>query len=374
MLDVSIRTELLRLMLDLRARARPDLPVHHPRPVARLGDRRPDRGDVPRQDHGDRAGGGGDPRRRGNPYTAALVSVSPSPEPPTAGERAEADDPRRRDAGCRPHPDAAAASGRAVRWPSIDVRGGAAALRRRRRPTRRRAGSRNRTSVGRGIASRGIASRGIASRGTSCPGGGQLTPRAGRRVTSLAAFGVAVALAIPAGTSGAERRRHPPDRHHRGVRFRSIPTSRSSPRRPRRRCSATTCWSDWGPTWSYAPTGFAESWVREGSTWTFTIREGLRWSDGRSANAEDVAFTYDYLLASMDPAYIGPWAPAGNDLPRSGATRGDGRPDKPAVALRRAPRRGDRTDGGRGRRLPDGRADHDPAHDAAPRCRHPDPP
>ena len=42
-----------------------------------------------------------------------------------------------------------------------------------------------------------------------------------------------------------------------------------------------------------------------------------------------MAFTYDYLLASMDPAYIGPWAPAGNDLPRSGATRGDGRPDNP---------------------------------------------
>ncbi len=30
MLDVSIRTELLRLMLDLRKRARADLPVHHP--------------------------------------------------------------------------------------------------------------------------------------------------------------------------------------------------------------------------------------------------------------------------------------------------------------------------------------------------------
>lgn len=84
-----------------------------------------------------------------------------------------------------------------------------------------------------------------------------------------------------------------------------------------------------GPDLGYAPTGFAESWVREGSTWTFKIREGMRWSDGRSADADDVAFTYGYLLASMDPAYVGPWAPAGNDLPRAGATRGDRRPDNP---------------------------------------------
>jgi peptide/nickel transport system substrate-binding protein len=84
-----------------------------------------------------------------------------------------------------------------------------------------------------------------------------------------------------------------------------------------------------GPDLGYAPTGFAESWTRDGSTWTFTIREGLRWSDGRSADADDVAFTFEYLLASMDPAYVGPWAPAGNDLPRSGATRGDRAPDNP---------------------------------------------
>ena len=43
-------------------RARPDLPVHHPRPVTGVGDRGPDRGDVPRQDHGDRPGRAGHPR------------------------------------------------------------------------------------------------------------------------------------------------------------------------------------------------------------------------------------------------------------------------------------------------------------------------
>ena len=84
-----------------------------------------------------------------------------------------------------------------------------------------------------------------------------------------------------------------------------------------------------GPDMAYAPTGFAESWALDGTTWTFTIRDGMRWSDGQVADANDVAFTFQYLLSSMDPAYIGPWAPQGNDLPRSGATRGDRRPDHP---------------------------------------------
>ena len=84
-----------------------------------------------------------------------------------------------------------------------------------------------------------------------------------------------------------------------------------------------------GPDMDYAQTGFAESWSLEGTTWTFTIRDGMRWSDGQVADANDVAFTFQYLLSSMDPAYIGPWAPLGNDLPRAGATRGDRRPDHP---------------------------------------------
>jgi peptide/nickel transport system substrate-binding protein len=84
-----------------------------------------------------------------------------------------------------------------------------------------------------------------------------------------------------------------------------------------------------GPDLGYAPIGFAESWSQDGVRWTFTIRDGLRWSDGRIADANDVAFTFQYFLSSMDPAYLGPWAPLGNDLPRPGATRADGRPDHP---------------------------------------------
>jgi peptide/nickel transport system substrate-binding protein len=55
----------------------------------------------------------------------------------------------------------------------------------------------------------------------------------------------------------------------------------------------------------------------------------MRWSDGQPADASDVAFTFQYILASMDPAYEGPWAPDGNDVPGQGQTRGDGRPDNP---------------------------------------------
>ena len=84
-----------------------------------------------------------------------------------------------------------------------------------------------------------------------------------------------------------------------------------------------------GPDGAYVPTGFAESWTRDGTTWTFKIRDGMRWSDGEIADANDVAFTFRYLLASRDPRYVGPWAPGGNDLPLAGATHADGRADHP---------------------------------------------
>lgn len=86
-----------------------------------------------------------------------------------------------------------------------------------------------------------------------------------------------------------------------------------------------------GPDLEYAPTGFATEWTQsaDGKTWTFKIREGMKWSDGEAADASDVAFTYQYLLDSLDPAYKGPWAPDGNDLPGEGETEGDGSADNP---------------------------------------------
>ncbi len=51
--------------------------------------------------------------------------------------------------------------------------------------------------------------------------------------------------------------------------------------------------------------GLAESWEvsDDGLTWTFNIREGMKWSDGEDITAEDVAFTYQRALD--DP--IGVW-------------------------------------------------------------------
>jgi peptide/nickel transport system ATP-binding protein len=74
-----------------------------------------------------------DPR---NPYTQALVSVSPSPDPPTAGERAkrtilkgETPDAVHIPSGCRFHPRCPLAFDRCLveEPPLIDVGGGQAA-------------------------------------------------------------------------------------------------------------------------------------------------------------------------------------------------------------------------------------------------------
>jgi peptide/nickel transport system substrate-binding protein len=53
---------------------------------------------------------------------------------------------------------------------------------------------------------------------------------------------------------------------------------------------------------------FAESWERaaDGTTWTFKIREGMTWSDGAPATAEDACFSYQIALdAIADEANIG---------------------------------------------------------------------
>jgi oligopeptide/dipeptide ABC transporter ATP-binding protein len=110
MLDVSIRTELLRLMLDLRAeRGLTYLFITHDLSLAwviadriavmylgKIMEIGPAE-QVIRSPH--------------NPYTQALVSVSPTPEPPTAGQRAkrtilvgETPDAAHVPPGCRFHP------------------------------------------------------------------------------------------------------------------------------------------------------------------------------------------------------------------------------------------------------------------------------
>jgi peptide/nickel transport system substrate-binding protein len=54
--------------------------------------------------------------------------------------------------------------------------------------------------------------------------------------------------------------------------------------------------------------GFAESWERaaDGNSWTFKIREGMSWSDGTPATAQDACFSYQLNLdAIAEEANIG---------------------------------------------------------------------
>jgi peptide/nickel transport system substrate-binding protein len=62
-------------------------------------------------------------------------------------------------------------------------------------------------------------------------------------------------------------------------------------------------WYDKG----YRPTpDVASSWETssDGKTWTFHIRAGMTWQDGRPLTARDVAFTYNLIIKAQDASYI----------------------------------------------------------------------
>jgi peptide/nickel transport system substrate-binding protein len=64
---------------------------------------------------------------------------------------------------------------------------------------------------------------------------------------------------------------------------------------------------DFGPNIEPVP-GFADKWERaaDGKSWTFHIREGMKWSDGTPATAEDACFSWGLALAAIaDEANIG---------------------------------------------------------------------
>ena len=135
MLDVSIRTELLRLMLDLRReRGLTYLFITHDLSLAWvIADRIAVMylGKVMEIGPAEQV-----IRSPRNPYTQALVSVSPSPTPPAPGERArrtilagETPDAAHVPSGCRFHPRCPLAFDRCIREepPLFDVGGGQAA-------------------------------------------------------------------------------------------------------------------------------------------------------------------------------------------------------------------------------------------------------
>lgn len=66
---------------------------------------------------------------------------------------------------------------------------------------------------------------------------------------------------------------------------------------------------DFGPDLEPVP-GFAESWTRaaDGRSWTFRIRDGMKWSDGQPATSEDACFSWQLALdaiAANGPGYLG---------------------------------------------------------------------
>jgi len=69
-----------------------------------------------------------------------------------------------------------------------------------------------------------------------------------------------------------------------------------------------------GPNNESVP-GYAESWSQssDGLTWTFKIRDGMKWSDGQPATAEDAAWTLQYYLdaqkkeVSLGYGYLDPY-------------------------------------------------------------------
>ena len=101
-LDVSIQAQVINLLEDLQEQVRPDLPLHRARSVGRRAHQRPRRGDVSRPHRRDRAGARDLYAAPLHPYTEALLSAVPIPDPtvqapahPAAGRRAEPDPTRR---------------------------------------------------------------------------------------------------------------------------------------------------------------------------------------------------------------------------------------------------------------------------------------
>ncbi len=57
---------------------------------------------------------------------------------------------------------------------------------------------------------------------------------------------------------------------------------------------------DFGPDLEPVP-GYADSWERaaDGHTWTFHIRDGMKWSDGQPATSEDACFSWQLAIDSI---------------------------------------------------------------------------
>ncbi|WDR03932.1 ABC transporter substrate-binding protein [Devosia algicola] len=73
----------------------------------------------------------------------------------------------------------------------------------------------------------------------------------------------------------------------------------------------------WDATWTEVKPNIAESWEvsPDAKSFTFKLREGMRWSDGEPFNADDVMFWYEDVFSNRDLTptwdsnYVGPNGP-----------------------------------------------------------------
>ena len=107
-LDVSVQAQILNLLLDLQERARPDLPVRRPRPERGQAHQRPRGGDVRRADGRDGRDATTLFATPKHPYTEALLSAVPKPDPRARAKRitlqGEVANPAAPPSGCYFHP------------------------------------------------------------------------------------------------------------------------------------------------------------------------------------------------------------------------------------------------------------------------------
>ena len=85
------------------------------------------------------------------------------------------------------------------------------------------------------------------------------------------------------------------------------------------------------------PDGVAESWEQsaDGKTWTSPLHEGLTWQDGQPLTADDVVFTYNYIIDN-EIAGVSPTAPKASSR-RSRSTTPPSSSSPPAQVQHPAP-------------------------------------